>query len=1037
VNDDPYANWDHPCRYIFVDAKSGTNTIITDRPIYPLGLSEEFEAISLATPADTCNPQQPPPVQINGLAPNPHLYAVIIGGIEDPLIVNQPFCWNDISAVYTTLEKVYGYKPANMFVHFFHGTSMCGKDLDGDGINDIDYAAYKDTIHHTFNCLAGSETDPLIPKLKPDDQLFVYVDDHGGCCYSGFSYIYLPRHSPYNPLLADSNLRSDELALWVKNIQCGQMIFFFEQCNSGGFVNTLKDSYDTTIKCKNRSIYTSAAYNEEEKMEYHISNQNYGEFAFYWTAAVRGYFPDIHGYRPWMTGFPVYDPKDTSGFPYNSCFATCLNHRYYNPDSTRDGVITMEEAFTYANDYDSWSDTAFWCPEYPWPNIHPQRYKNISFKEDLQSLSGLTGIITKKDTLDKRSYIIGGPLKVINDATVTFHDYSHVYFIEPGNLDVQIEASIKPGKNMSFEGNSNNSIIIIGVLGSLIGDTIGNNHYDTSSGYFGGLIIENPYLSTSMKNVLFRNTAFRQAQGKSLKIKNSDFKDCDYFISFADSISISKTDFDNTFIYLGDVGYGQSSIAVIDTCTFNTSNNLYGADMIDVNDFDHFYIHDNTIDSADFAGIGLYDCGHGTSGNKNVFNNTITNCNTGINVYLSNGIVQNNYISNNDIGARFINRSNTQLIGNPNAGDSSETQRIYNNDSFEVYASDQSLPYEFHYNFIVDEDNGGNPTDPLLYNENSYQPPYIKIDIENNCWGHSFDPLEDLYTNYGIFKFGGIWCPGPGYKDQLIPGPDENMFNTADSLFSKGNYTSAKLLFESLIGQYPDSKFAEAAMKNLFSLEQFAGNDYAGLKQYYLTSDSIIADTNLEKLGEFLANRCDVEMQNWPQTIDWYENRILNPPSDADSICAIIDLEAVYLLMANDSTKSSYIGKLPQYKPTTVVHYRFYRDSLIALLPFKHKHKPLVDPMAKLNANTLLQNNPNPYSEKTDIWYNLGKNCNRAIIVITDYMGKICEKIELSDISEGTHKITIDASGLSPGIYLYSLEVNGRKTDTRKMVVIH
>jgi len=93
VNDDPYANWDHPCRYIFVDAKSGTNTIITDRPIYPLGLSEEFEAISLATPADTCNPQQPPPVQINGLAPNPHLYAVIIGGIEDPLIVNQPFCW--------------------------------------------------------------------------------------------------------------------------------------------------------------------------------------------------------------------------------------------------------------------------------------------------------------------------------------------------------------------------------------------------------------------------------------------------------------------------------------------------------------------------------------------------------------------------------------------------------------------------------------------------------------------------------------------------------------------------------------------------------------------------------------------------------------------------------------------------------------------------------------------------------------------------------------------------------------------------------
>ena len=112
----------------------------------------------------------------------------------------------------------------------------------------------------------------------------------------------------------------------------------------------------------------------------------------------------------------------------------------------------------------------------------------------------------------------------------------------------------------------------------------------------------------------------------------------------------------------------------------------------------------------------------------------------------------------------------------------------------------------------------------MLYNDNSYLPPYIKIDIENNCWGHTFDPFEDLYTNYGIFKFEDIWCPG--YKDQPIPTPDENMFNTADSLFSNGNYTSAKLLFESLIELYPVSKFAEAAMKNLFSLEKFAGNDY-------------------------------------------------------------------------------------------------------------------------------------------------------------------------------------------------------------------
>jgi hypothetical protein len=262
------------------------------------------------------------------------------------------------------------------------------------------------------------------------------------------------------------------------------------------------------------------------------------------------------------------------------------------------------------------------------------------------------------------------------------------------------------------------------------------------------------------------------------------------------------------------------------------------------------------------------------------------------------------------------------------------------------------------------------------------------------------------------------------------------MYNTADSLFANGNNTGAKLLFESLIEEYPDSKFAEAAMKNLFSLEQFAGNDYVGFKQYYLTNDSITADTNLEKVGEFLANRCDVQMQNWPQAIDWYENRIINPPSDVDSICAIIDLEDIYLLMENGGEKSSYIGKLPQYKPSSVNRYRTYRDSLIALLPFDHKKMPSKDPSAKLKANELMQNYPNPFSSTSDIWYKLAPNSNRVTIKITDNLGRIRNKINSPDISEGVHKITIDASRLTPGIYQYSLEVNGQTTDTKKMVVI-
>ena len=76
----------------------------------------------------------------------------------------------------------------------------------------------------------------------------------------------------------------------------------------------------------------------------------------------------------------------------------------------------MEEAFSFENDYDSWSSSGFYCP---YPTVGnfadppaPQRYKNICFKEDLQSLGGLTGTVTEQDTLEKRSYVLGGPLNL-------------------------------------------------------------------------------------------------------------------------------------------------------------------------------------------------------------------------------------------------------------------------------------------------------------------------------------------------------------------------------------------------------------------------------------------------------------------------------------------------------------------------------------------------------------------------------------------------------------------------------------------------
>lgn len=638
VDDMPFAAWEHPCRYIFVDANDGQYQIISDRPAYPWGIHHDFELIAVGPPpAQICDRPQPPSVNFSDQPYNPHLYAVLITGIDDTITdsTSPARPWNDLSLVYTTMEKVYHYDTAKMFVHYDTAIGSRGNDLDGgDYSNDIDYPAYKDAIHHTFICLAGDTTDPKIPKLQPDDQLFIFVGDHGGMIGSNHSYIWLPKYHTKNKGI--DTLMDTTLANWTSRINCGQMIFVLEECHSGGFIPYLKDSSIYNFKCKNRSIYTSVTQSQTERFEEHISGDTYGEFIFYWTAAARGYFPDITHYKPWSNGFPVYDPVNYSVFPYANCFATCLGHPYYNPDINGDGFVTMEEAFAFARDYDTWDSAGYFCPIGSGLANLPtaQHYRNICFKEDLQSLGGLTGEISNHDTCENRSYVIGGPLWVDDSSSITFQDAtttdtSNVFFInDSARLVSNPGSSFNPGKGMLFAGVSGNNYV------GIIDASMGNLNYvtfrnDSPGDTFEGLLLENTH-ATKIKHAKFINSGLWKFPTQALNVDSSSFKNCLWFNSQGGNINISNSLFNNTFVYLGSSTSG--AVDTIENNTFSTSINPYNSDIIDVNNYDYFNIHDNTISSAEYAGIGLYDCGHGTSGNQKIYNNTITNCNVGLNV---------------------------------------------------------------------------------------------------------------------------------------------------------------------------------------------------------------------------------------------------------------------------------------------------------------------------------------------------------------------------------------------------------------------
>ena len=85
----------------------------------------------------------------------------------------------------------------------------------------------------------------------------------------------------------------------------------------------------------------------------------------------------------------------------------------------------------------------------------------------------------------------------------------------------------------------------------------------------------------------------------------------------------------------------------------------------------------------------------------------------------------------------------------------------------------------------------------------------------------------------------------------------------------------------------------------------------------------------------------------------------------------------------------------------------------------------------KVNA-VLYQNNPNPFSNSTKIRFKLTDNDRNAYICIFDMTGKMQKQIP---VDASMQSITINGYELSAGMYIYSLVVNGKEMDTKRMIL--
>lgn len=331
VDDKPLAGWEHPVRYVFIApdlsafgvlyGRSFLELFDVSRPgkprvlltlVVPHPVSDAPPSANAAATAPPTTGPKPLALNYQGSAEN--CYAIILSGGANSFN-NWPRYWEDSANIYTTLKRDYGLTDDHIIALISDGTDTntdrnigtkaspvyanSSPDLDGDGVTDTDGPCTHATVQAAFTNLASV--------LTTNDQLLVFITDHGYQESGWDAGIYLWGDEEY--------LRDDELADLTRALPCPVMVLM-ENCYSGGFV----DDITNTPK---RVIGAASAYDDTSEGWSH-----YDPFVYYFTAAVRGYYPGANGVWPWdnTTACDV-DTTGDNRITFNEAWQHAYNNR--------------------------------------------------------------------------------------------------------------------------------------------------------------------------------------------------------------------------------------------------------------------------------------------------------------------------------------------------------------------------------------------------------------------------------------------------------------------------------------------------------------------------------------------------------------------------------------------------------------------------------------------------------------------------------------------------------------------------------------
>jgi hypothetical protein len=303
VDEQPGANWEHKAQYVLVNKISGeVKNVPVQTP--PLNIMEHQPLNKIAETELMIMRSNPQLIRERVIAKPIRVlkqkrYAVLVSGGWNANS-NYSRYWNDLSFMYKALKQKYGYTDDEIFVLYANGSHAPNEDLDGDGVDDVDYSATKANLATVMNNIAAN--------IPADGKFFFYSTNHGGTSGGYNAHLYL-----WGEWITDV-----EFAALTKNIKCAEAIYTMEQCYSGGMIDNILQAQ--TYPCSNPKVTVMSAARQDEVSWGCDTEGSYDEYVYYWTSAVFGKTP---------TGAVV------------------------NADANGDGKVTMAEAHEFAKSRDS------------------------------------------------------------------------------------------------------------------------------------------------------------------------------------------------------------------------------------------------------------------------------------------------------------------------------------------------------------------------------------------------------------------------------------------------------------------------------------------------------------------------------------------------------------------------------------------------------------------------------------------------------------------------------------------------------------